>query len=119
MVICEIRLRAERKAGELLATMEKAKAGPPVRNRSVDATDYRGAPTLHDLGISRDQSSRWQKRRLFGSGERILELRLLNRGERSRLHEGDHPAFRLSQLEDARQRQALPNRLVPTSAGEL
>jgi hypothetical protein len=41
--------------------MEKAKAGPPIRNPSQDTTNYRGAPTLRDLGISRDQSSRWQK----------------------------------------------------------
>jgi hypothetical protein len=41
---CEIRLRAERKAGE--PTMEKAKAGPPVRNRSVDARPITEAP-LH------------------------------------------------------------------------
>lgn len=58
---CEIRLRSERKAGELLKQMEKAKAGPPVRNRSVDPTDYRGAPTLADLGISKQQSSDWQR----------------------------------------------------------
>jgi Protein of unknown function (DUF3102) len=58
---CEIRLRAERKAGQLLQGMEKAKAGRPPQNPSTDATDFRGAPTLTDLGISRDQSSRWQQ----------------------------------------------------------
>lgn len=58
---CEVRLRAERKAGELLREQEKAKAGPPIRNRSVDTTDYRGAPTLRDLGISKQQSSDWQR----------------------------------------------------------
>ena len=45
---CEIRLRAERKAGQLLAKMEKAKgtagAGRPSPN---------GAPTVSDLGISK------------------------------------------------------------------
>jgi hypothetical protein len=57
---CEIRLRAERKAGELLRQMEKAKGaagnqytGPVERND--------GSKTLSELGISRDQSSRWQK----------------------------------------------------------
>jgi hypothetical protein len=39
---CEIRLRAERKAGQLLQGMEKAKAGRPPQNPSTDATDFRG-----------------------------------------------------------------------------
>ena len=41
--------------------MEKAKAGRPPKNPSDDTTDLRGAPTLTELGISRDQSSRWQQ----------------------------------------------------------
>ena len=55
------RLRAERKAGQLLRDMEKAKAGRPPQNRSTDTTDYRGGKTLRELGISKDQSSKWQK----------------------------------------------------------
>jgi hypothetical protein len=55
---CEIRLRAERKAGALLADMEKAKGGdsrpPPV---AVGG----GPPTLAELGVSYNQSSQWQK----------------------------------------------------------
>jgi hypothetical protein len=60
---CEIRLRAERKAGQLLAKMPKANGRLAGRNadgsarRSSDAT----TETLADLGISRDQSSQWQK----------------------------------------------------------
>lgn len=57
---CEIRIRAERKCGQLLREMEKAKAGRPPENRSRDKTDFRGAPTLSDRGISKSQSSRWQ-----------------------------------------------------------
>jgi hypothetical protein len=62
---CEIRLRAERKAGELLRDMEKAKGAtgnpggrgaPIVRSQSTTAQ-----PTLAELGISRDQSSKWQR----------------------------------------------------------
>src|ERR1700757_3738433 len=54
---CEIRLRAERKAGQLLAKMPKAKAGrPPSNGKSVDRDDR-----LSDLGITKDQSSQWQK----------------------------------------------------------
>jgi hypothetical protein len=53
----EIRLRAERRAGELLREMGKAKGGRPTANRSHDATGL----TLRQLGISRTQSSRWQQ----------------------------------------------------------
>jgi hypothetical protein len=45
-------LRAERKAGELLAQREMAKGGQPYQS---------GRSTLTDLGITRDQSSQWQK----------------------------------------------------------
>lgn len=50
----EIKLRAERRAGEMLAAMEKNK-GAAVPTRSHDAT------TLDDLGIDKTQSSRWQR----------------------------------------------------------
>lgn len=49
---CEIRLRAERRAGQLLRDMEK------LRGRPEKASP---ATTLSDLGVSRDQSSKWQK----------------------------------------------------------
>ena len=55
---CEIRLRAERKAGQLLKQMQKAKAGRPTKNRSKRSTDF---PTLAELGVTKDQSSQWQK----------------------------------------------------------
>ena len=58
---CEIRLRAERRAGQLLKEIDKAKAGRPPGNPSAGERDYRGAPTLAERGISYDQSSRWQK----------------------------------------------------------
>jgi len=61
---CEIRLRAERKAGQLLATGEKNK-GTAQPTRSSDTT------TLRDLGISKDQSSKWQQ--LAGVPERQFE----------------------------------------------
>jgi hypothetical protein len=58
---CEIRLRAERKAGKLLAEMEKAKprGSNQHKERSRDVTGP--TPTLLDLGISKKQSSDWQK----------------------------------------------------------
>lgn len=52
---CEIRLRAERKAGELLKRMDKAKG-----NRHKTARES-GATTLKDMGITRDQSAKWQQ----------------------------------------------------------
>jgi hypothetical protein len=51
---CEIRLRAERKAGQLLQQdTERAGKGRPPKMSC--------ATTLSDLGISRDQSARWQQ----------------------------------------------------------
>ena len=50
----EIKLRAERRAGELLAGMEK-----PVNHHSI-ATSTTMVP-LKELRISKNQSSRWQK----------------------------------------------------------
>jgi hypothetical protein len=64
----EIRIRAERRAGQLLSDMEKnpgtrgegrpRKDGTKIR-RSVEPTAYR--PTLDEIGISKDQSSKWQR----------------------------------------------------------
>ena len=50
----EIKLRAERRAGELL----KETARKPEEGRPVEVSN---GTTLTDMGISRDQSSKWQK----------------------------------------------------------
>lgn len=55
----EIKLRAERKAGEMLAAMEKKPAGRPTENSSHDGSDL--PPSLDDLGLTHNQSSRWQR----------------------------------------------------------
>ena len=55
----EIRARAERRAGQMLTDTPKHPAGRPTNNRSGDATNL--PPTLAEIGISKDQSSRWQK----------------------------------------------------------
>jgi len=54
--VSEIKVRAERKAGELTREMPKAKpsGSNQHKERSHDATD---PPTLADVGISKDQSS--------------------------------------------------------------
>jgi hypothetical protein len=61
----EIRLRAERRAGELLAEMEKNKGsrgqGRPSKGGNGERPPKDDAPKLSDLGVTKDQSSRWQK----------------------------------------------------------
>jgi hypothetical protein len=60
---CEIRLRAERKCGQLLREREKAKGGaqPGVGRRGAAGMQSDGPTALSDLGISKQQSSDWQK----------------------------------------------------------
>jgi len=55
----EIRTRAERRAGQILAEMHEhhQRRG---RGREMSSGDDIKVPTLGDLGISRDESSRWQ-----------------------------------------------------------
>jgi len=59
----EIKVRAERKAGELLAGMEKSK-GSKFNGRAPDGSVRRShddtAQTLADVGVTKVQSSRWQ-----------------------------------------------------------
>lgn len=56
----EIKVRAERRAGELLAVMDK-NTGARGFGKSAIVRDDSTPPTLPELGISLDQSSRWQK----------------------------------------------------------
>jgi hypothetical protein len=59
---CEIRLRAERKAGQLLKEIEKAKgARQPGTNRGATPLNGVRASTMADWGVSYKQSSDWQK----------------------------------------------------------
>jgi len=57
---CEIRLRAERKTGQLLAQMPKAN-GVLKRGTKLPRCPEDTAGTLADLGISKKQSSQWQR----------------------------------------------------------
>lgn len=56
---CEIRLRAERKAGELLKSMPKSKGGRPENSEQPAPSSF--AKTKEEAGISDDQAKRWQK----------------------------------------------------------
>ena len=63
----DIRVRAERRTGELLRKMPKAagargQAGPGRgKTGSPITTPFSDTPTLKDFGITKDQSSEWQK----------------------------------------------------------
>ena len=57
-MMAEIKLRAERRCGELLVEMERADVGRP--EKTSHAVTISPPPTLADMGISRMQSSRWQ-----------------------------------------------------------
>ena len=58
----EIRVRAERRCGELLAEMPKATPSGNNQHGKVEVSEDSTHPkTLSDLGITRDQSSQWQK----------------------------------------------------------
>jgi len=60
----EIQRRAERRCGEMLADMEKAKRGPDVNGKGSQHRQTSGnarSDTLADLGITYDQSSQWQR----------------------------------------------------------
>jgi hypothetical protein len=57
---CEIRMRATRRLGQLLKERDKPK-GSPGNQYTGPIARADGTKTLADLGISRDQSSKYQK----------------------------------------------------------
>jgi N6-adenosine-specific RNA methylase IME4 len=56
----DIRLRAERRAGELLAEMEKNKGAVPGKTGRKGRPVLDDTPKLEDMGVTKTQSSRWQ-----------------------------------------------------------
>ena len=86
---CEIRLRAERRAGQLLIEMEKnpgtrgegrpRKDGTKIR-RSANTTANR--PKLEEIGVTKDQSSKWQRLALLTS-ESTFERALVQAREKN------------------------------------
>lgn len=92
----EIRIRAERRLGELLAA-QKADGGLNVGRAgrapiAVDANDRDTRPTLADVGISKDLSSRAQK--LAAVPEPVFEAELAAKRERD-LKDGARVSARL------------------------
>jgi hypothetical protein len=69
----EIKLRAERRASELLAVMEKHLGGRPLLDEDSEITGHPGVtgflPTSSELGISKNHSSLWQKLAKVPEGE--------------------------------------------------
>lgn len=57
----EVKLRAERRMGELLAVMPKQNGGDAARTRFHDETELIAPPTLADYGIERMLSHRCQQ----------------------------------------------------------
>jgi hypothetical protein len=61
LAAAETQLRAERKLGDWLAKQPKAKGGRPTTETGDTVSLVSEAPSLADLGISKQDSSRWQK----------------------------------------------------------
>lgn len=59
--IAEIKIRAERKAGDLLDEMERSTVGDNQHTAGSNTVLLPNKPTLADIGITKTQSSRWQK----------------------------------------------------------
>lgn len=81
-MIAEIKLRAERRAGELLEEMPKAQGKRTDLELSNIVLPSSDAPTLADLGISKIQSSRWQS--IAGIPEPVFEAAIeetMNNGD--------------------------------------
>ena len=94
-------MRAERKAGQLLAKGDKAKGGRPSKENP--STETRGL--LKDLGITYDQSSQWQ--RLGAMPQKDFDYAIGNGpvvDGRNRLRAceiaGVEPRFEIMQFED-------------------
>jgi hypothetical protein len=57
----EIRLRAEQRAGELLAATPDTPPGPRPKEIGCDPEPISRPPTLAELGVTKSQSAKWQK----------------------------------------------------------
>ena len=89
---CEVsQPKAERKAGKLLKAMEKHKGGRPSKK-----TGNTVLPVFDDLGITKNQSSRWQREAELDAAARPIPPGMVG-------HAGSvHPTDRLCGGEEAR-----------------
>jgi N6-adenosine-specific RNA methylase IME4 len=80
----DIRLRAEIRAGELLAEMAERKERH--RGRGDQKTGSQAAtPKLADFGVTKTQSSRWQRLASFSTGEQEERIERTKKKQRSAL----------------------------------
>jgi protein gp37 len=78
----EIRMRAERRAGELLREMAERKERDTGKgNRNPVLKSQAATPKLADLGVSKTQSSRWQK--LAALDDETFETKVASESERA------------------------------------
>lgn len=114
----EIKLRAERRAGVILAEMEKNKG---ARGKGVRFRDE-SAPTLADLGISQVQSHRWQK--IAGIPHRDFEAFLGETRQRGKELTSVSVLRLASELKKPKRPEHMPGQfdeslaLLPSSPGE-
>ncbi len=102
----EIKIRAERRAGELLQETDKNRGGRPTKTHH--AMLQVSGPTLIELGVTRMQSSRWQT--IANIPERIFEQHV--KETRARAKTGDARAelttvgvLKLAKRQQRRQQQ--------------
>lgn len=108
----EIKLRAERRMGQELSKLPRAKSGPKAR---VPSHDAREQPKLSEIGINYSQSSRWQKvgRLTEAEFDEYVETTKANGDEitssgaiklSDQIHKADDRAAKLSSLAKATER---------------
>jgi hypothetical protein len=81
----ELRLRAENRAGELLAEMKERGERREHSQRSRGATFANLPPKLSDIGVTKTQSSRWQQLAALTNVEQESKRRPLSAAGNGRL----------------------------------
>jgi phage N-6-adenine-methyltransferase len=98
----DIRIRAEIRAGELLIEMAERKERHNGHGQSREVLRSRGATVsvtkLSDLGVSKTQSSRWQRSAALPTAEREVKIEHAKQKQRSAL-DGKHAPFGTGQNE--------------------
>ncbi len=83
----EIRIRAERRMGEMLAESKLQKGGRPAKKTGRDERPVSKTPTLAEVGISKDLSSRAQKLAAVPEAEFEAELAAKRERDQEKAHE--------------------------------